>query len=366
MHWVGTEQENDNLETPGLAAFLHNEICQLEELGEMISKDSLSPELTTRMRTLEEYILSSWHEGESRFRSRDYQSHFSREGYSLTGSIQNGWNILRTKLPFTSRLRLIVTGTAENRPSQHLRITLQGVDWRGRYRVEELTSQDFLWQENSAQGTTLSIYSQLDYCAASGLARNQFVQIEVPSSDRQDLSLTLPYWLETLPADIGEILASSSLGEKGLFRSNYGLKITPLLKDSPVQLSLNLLVVQGLIKAGYAPLAGEILVCLMDAASQNILHDGYLYSTWDSKTGQGFGKPNQLTGLLPIRLLLDLLGIRFLVTGEFILEERTPLLFPVQLIYKGEINIQERETILCCRGGERTILARGKKEVVRL
>jgi hypothetical protein len=360
-------QSDAILETPGFVALLQNEICQLQKLQGMTPGISINSKLNERNKALEEFVLDSWQESTSRFRTREYQSHLSEEEYSLPDQVQNGWNILRVKLPFPSRLKLLISRASENHLAENLQVTLQGTDWKGSYRIEELTSQDMLWQEWGGWSTTRSIFSQLDYCVVGGLARNQILQIKTPGSDMQNLSLLLPLWLDNLPAEIEEKILTRSLTKPASFWSDFGLKSYPSLADSPVELPLNLLVTQGLLRSGHTSLAGEIFARWLDTISTNLRRKGCLYSAWDSKTGSGLGKTNHLESTLPIGLLLDLLGVKFLISGEIILEERNPFIYPVQLKYKGvKITLQEGETVLYRVGGDSTSLPRGERTVIHL
>ena len=365
--WSEFNQGDGTLESPGFAALLQNEIRQLLKLQSMIPGISITAGLNEQNRNLEEFILDSWKDSESRFRTRDYQSHLSEKEYLLPYQVQNGWNILRTTLPYPSRLKLLISRTAENQQRKEVLVTLQGIDWLGRYRVENLTSRDFLWQEVGGWSMTRSIFSELDYCNVVGLGRMQPLRIIAPGSDRQDLSLLFPLWCKDLPADLVEKIVTGSLTKPASFWSEFGLKSYPAPENSPVQLPLNLLVLQGLISAGHAQLAREIFIRCLDTISMNLRRNGGLYSTWESKTGSGLRKQNDLESLLPIGLLLDLLGVRFLISGDLILEERNPLIFPVHLVYRGvEITLQEQETILSRPGGEGTSYPRGEETVIPL
>ena len=357
-------QNDETLETPGLAALLHNEICQLEKLREMAPGPL---EFSKRKKKLEEFILDSWQDDESRFQTRDYRTHLSKKGYSVPGPIQNGWNILRLKLPYPSRLILQVPRASDNHLPGDLRVALQGTDWQGRYRIEVLDSRNILRSENGGWGATETLFSELDYCVVVGLEGTQNINLVTHGADRQDLSLTLPLWFTDLPPEIGERMITTSLAESADFWSAYGLKSYPLPGNSPVQLPLNLLVCQGLIKSGHCRQAGDLFKRWTDVISLNLAQTGRLYSSWESKTGTSRGKGNLLESTLPIGLLLELLGVRFLVSGNLILEERDPVLFPVQLIYRGtEITLEEKETLVCRPGGDMITLPRGKKAVIQL
>lgn len=357
-------RDHEYLETPGLAALLHNEISQLEKLQENFAAPWTFPELSRRKRELKAFILSSWQQEKGRFQARDYQTHLNESGYALPEPIQNGWNILRTKLPYPSRLNLQIPLAPEAHPPRDLQVTFLGADWHGRYRNEDLTFQDILRQENHGWATTETIFSRLDYCVVKGLDDRQKIYLLAHRSDKQDLSLTLPLWLEGLAGEIGENTVTRSLDG---FWSAYGLQTCPLPANSPVNLPLNLLICQGLIRTGHNQLAGDLFSRWMEAITRNLAQTGRLYSSWDSKTGARRGKGNHLESSLPIVLLLDLLGVKFQGNKKLILEESGPFLFPLQLIYRGtRITLEEDETVLHQPGREPLSLPRGKKAVIQL
>ncbi len=372
-HWLhepyGDKLEGyaNTLETPGLAALLYNEIRQFGKLQEKIPGASATLDYMERQRTLKDYILGSWQDDEGRFQTRDYQSHFSQDGFDLSGPIQNGWHHFQSELPIPSRLTITINNTRRTRFPENLLVTLHGLDWQERYRIEELTTRDILWHENGGWGSTLSIFSRLDHCVVVGLETNQNVGIKASRTDKQDLSLLLPILMGCLPPDIKEKIIINSLGEGGSFWSDHGLRSYPQPGSSPVSPALNTLVIQGLIRNGCTELAGEIFQRWLDAASINLNQNGCLYSAWDAIGGVGMGKSNQLESTLPIGLLYELLGISFLGSRDLILEEKQPLFFPVKLIYRGaEIILQESETILQLPGSKETAYPRGKKAVIHL
>jgi hypothetical protein len=353
------------LESPGLAALLHNELRLLNQLeGELLDTPS-SLNLTKHLRALEEFLLSTWKDGEDRFQSRNYLNHLSNVGFELPKKIHNGWNILDFKLPNPSQLRLHIPGIPRNHNGNDLSITLKGIDWQGRYRIEELTTPDILWNDGNGWSTTKSYFAYLEHCVVLGLKSSQEILIESLGADREDLSHTLPLWVDGHARSLMIKLVTRSLAEGADFWSSYGFKTHPQAGNSPVQLPLNLLVCQGSIKSGHNELAGKVFSNWLNAATQNIYRNGCLYSAWDSTTGSGLGKANLLESLLPFGMLLDLLGLRFLVSGELLIQERNPTLYPMKLLFRGsEIRIEENKTILSSSIGEKEIFPRGTEVII--
>jgi len=355
------------LETPGLAALLDNEISQLGKLQQMYSSTPPDTQWNERQKTLRNFILDSWQDEQSRFQSRDHLSHHSQEGCSLSNPLLDGWHLLQSTLPDPARLEVLVRGPATQRFPDRLSVTLHGRDWLGRHRIEELTAQQFLWQQDYGLGVTQSIFSRLDHCVVDGLGNNQELHLNAARTDRWDLSLTLALWSSSLPAEISQKSISAALAESAPFWSPFGYQSLPRPEKSLVSLPMNLLVVQGLIRNGYSQLAGEILGGWLDAAAINLRQRGCLYNSWDPDTGLGMGKPNQLESSLPMGLMLALSGVEFQGNRELLLKENLPQIHPIQIFYRGiEITIQEKETMICQPGGEITIYPRGEEAIIPL
>jgi len=355
------------LETPGLAALLDNAINRLKDLQEQLSGETPSEILSAKMGKLRAYLAGSWQESLSRYQSRDAISHLSEEGYRLQERISAGWNMLKIDLPYPSRLILRIFGRRSGRPSIDLRVTLQGYDWRGRYRIEELTTRDIQWSLKGGWGITSCTFARLDTCSLQSPAEDLEIVISAPPSDRKDLRITLPLWLDGPDPHQGSELIDAWLAEVTPFWSNFGLKTTPLPGRQPVQLPLNSLSAQGLLRNGRQALAGKLFTHWMKAAEINISRIGCLFSAWDANTGIGSGKGNQLEGLLPARLLLEAAGVRIGKPSELVIDGVSPPFFPVELAYRGAvIRIEEAETIMRAASGETRIIPRGDKTILRL
>jgi hypothetical protein len=359
-----SDMKDSHLETPGLASLLHHELNHLGKLIEILDSTTPPADLIQRSRILKEFLLDAWQDPQSRFQSRHYLTHLSVEGFSLPDGIRNGWNEIGEQLPHPAQLWLRILGTRMALQSSGLSITLHGTDWLGRYRVEELTAQEILWDDSGGWCSTRSIFSHLDHCNVRGLKNSQNIIIKSPGSDQHDLRDTLPLWVDDLDDEIMSKMISRSLGESGKFWSKFGFIFHPQAEKS-IQLPLNLLVCQGLLSSGEYNLAGKVFKGWLDAAITNLQKTGKLYPAWDPRTGSGLGKENLVTSLIPIGQLLDLLAIRFPINGGLILEERNPALFPVTLAYKGvEISIDEKKTTLSRSGEDDREFYRGTEVII--
>jgi hypothetical protein len=364
---LGEELVEEYLENPGLTALLHNEICQLKTLQDMVTDRSWTSKSRKRTSNLEKFILASWHENTNQFNSRDFQSHLSGKGFFLEGLLHPGWNAPQVSLQYPSRLLVQVPRPEGSDYLQVPVVTFHGLDWQGRYRIEELTSNKFNWQDNTGWGMTQSIYTQIDNCVVWDLKGTQSIQIKAPQSDLQDLRLTLPLWMVGLQENIGQKLVTKSIANPNCFWSDFGLKTYPISGPALISLPLNILVMQGMIRQGFSRLARDLFLRWIAATSLNLNETGTLFAAWSASSGTGKGKVNLLEGCLPIGLLLDLLEVRFQGTREIIVGEKCPHLFPVQLRYKGvEVTLREKETIIQRPDQEPILYPRGQEVIIHL
>lgn len=355
------------LESPALAALLLNELRQLQIVQKNLPQESFKPEHDSRMKILEDFIRSSWFDHEGRFQPQDFQTHTSEKGYTLPVRIMNGWNNLQCELPYPSQLILQLAGSDSHSQLTKLQVIFHGLDWQERYRIEVLNAQELVWQGNNYRGITKSIFKRLDHCVVSGINKHQEFQIKMPGSDRYDLSLILPLWMEDLPPEIGQKLLHHWLTDPTHFWSEFGLKTDALKEKSLVQLPLNTLIMAGMIKKDYGPLAANLFKHWLEAVSLNLKRTGSLYAAWEAQKGNGLGKVNRIESLLPIGLLLELLGVQIHLAGDVVLKDRTPLIFPVKLYFKGiELVLEEKKTVLLRPGRAPKTHSREKKAHLRI
>jgi hypothetical protein len=362
---LGEELVEQHLEHPGLAALLYNEIHQLQKLQEKVAGPPISLERNPSSSGLRDFILASWQEENHLFQTRDYESHISGKGFVLDSPFHPGWNPTQTSLPYPSRLLVRLPLPAAGQTSQETLMIFHGWDWQDRYRIEELSDTDIHWEKNAGWGITRSIFSKLDHLIVGIGEGTQYIEITAPQSNQQDLSLTLPLWMESISEELVPSLVRNTIAEPTCFWSNYGLKSYPKPDPAPISLPLNALVMKGLIQRGFSTLAKDLFLRWLSAASSNIQLKGCLFAVWDSKTGTGFGETNLVEGCLPMGMLLDLLAIRFRGSRELVVHKESPLLFPIKLRIRGnEITLKENESILRRPGQQPVHYPRGQEVLI--
>ena len=126
---------------------------------------------------------------------------------------------------------------------------------------------------------------------------------------------------------------------------------------SSVYLLWNQLICEGLLAYGYRQEAARLVAHLITGVVQNLKQKRAFYQRYHADSGQGLGERNALSGLAPVGLFLQVLGVRIISPTRVRLEGSNPFPWPVTVQYKG---------LRVIRGLERTeiIFPNGKSAVV--
>jgi hypothetical protein len=95
------------------------------------------------------------------------------------------------------------------------------------------------------------------------------------------------------------------------------------------------LIGQGLLEYGYQAEAAELVTRLMAAITQTLRKDGAFRQSYHADTGEGLGEPDILSGLAPLGLFLDTLGVRLVSAKRVELQGQNPFPWPVTVKYRG-------------------------------
>ena len=102
-----------------------------------------------------------------------------------------------------------------------------------------------------------------------------------------------------------------------------------------VHLSWNQLIGEGLLAYGFRVEAARLTTNLMNAVIQNLKHNRAFYQRYHAVTGAGLGERNALTGLAPLGLFLQTLGVTILSATRVRLEGKNPFPWQVTITYRG-------------------------------
>jgi hypothetical protein len=116
---------------------------------------------------------------------------------------------------------------------------------------------------------------------------------------------------------------------------------------------LNSMVGEGLVAYGYRSIAAELVSHLMNGVVDGLKRNGVMRRLIDAWIGSTSGEANTLSGLAPLGLFLDVLGVHFLSPDRIELAGFNPYPYPVTVKYRGTTVLRQSEkTVVIFPGGQ--------------
>ena len=114
-----------------------------------------------------------------------------------------------------------------------------------------------------------------------------------------------------------------------------------------VSLPWNVLLIEGLLHYGFRAEATRLTAYIMNAIIKNLKQNRAFYQRYHAEKGTGIGERNSLTGLAPVGLFMQVLGVSVYSATKVRLEGRNLFPFPVTIRYKGLtiVRAQEQTTV---------------------
>ncbi|HSJ89240.1 MAG TPA: hypothetical protein VK909_18665 [Anaerolineales bacterium] len=346
--------------SPALEAMLYNEAAVLIKMAEQLGQhDSLSL-LHEQAAKLRHSIESTWQPRTGLYHYRDRET-----GMSLAGKVllkQQGSTVLTPKLKFESPIRLLIEVQNQTPTSKRPEIRLH--EFSTKPADEVISGGDYQWRNNGLIYTTQKVYSKLAKISIRGLNEEDTVVICTLDFTSEDHTLFMPLWAGVPDEQRAQTMIGRALLDANRFHRPYGIPACPLLTQpeaesvsQAVHLLWNLFICEGLLRYGFRSDAARIVAHIMTAIIQNLKQNRSFFARYHAEKGTGIGERNALTGLAPVGLFLQILGVKIISSTCVKLEGENPFPWDVKLHYKG---------LKILRGMNKTevIFANGKSIVV--
>jgi hypothetical protein len=96
-----------------------------------------------------------------------------------------------------------------------------------------------------------------------------------------------------------------------------------------------LLIGEGLLRYGFRSDAARLVAHVMTGIIQNLKQNHAFFARYHAEKGTGIGKRNALSGLAPVGLFLQVLGVEIVSATKVRLEGENPFPWDVTTGYKG-------------------------------
>ncbi len=304
-------------EAPDLAAYLANEARSLLKLGEATGDSKAAAAIQARLDKLIRALNAMWDEAAGSYRYHDRDTNGTLSGVRLFRG--KGEEAFDTKTPLDppNRLLLRIVGGRDHAPRASA--TIEGIDSQGEHIAETVTAGAFAWYYGLGSAVSEKVYSQVNYLKFDGLSRVYSVEVDTVDLTRHNQTLLLPLWAGVPDKAQASRLVQAITDPQRYWRP-FGLPACPV--DDPafaanndggsggVWLLWNTMIVEGLLQYGYTQEAATLFSRLMDAQVRALKHDHAFREAYNSETGEGLGDLDELAGVMPLALFMQMIGLR--------------------------------------------------------
>ncbi len=355
---------------PELEALLCREADSLIAMARELGRVEALNALQRHAAALEASVAAAW-TSRSLYGYRDRLTGASQPG-RLIGS-QKGSGELSLKIPeFDQPVRLLVQVETKSPGLQHLVIEITGLSavqppavpaadgseaartdlpQRDRNQIERMETPQFQWRAGGLVATSQNVYGRINRIMVKGLDEQDRLVVQTVDTSGEDITLFTPLWAHLPDQEQAEGMLRRTLLASGIFDQRFGI---PALPTSPagaragaketaeaeavafgVHLPWNQLIGEGLLAYGFRAEAARLTTRLMSAVVQSLKQNRCFYERYHSRTGSGLGERGALTGLAPLGLFLQTLGVHIISPTSVRLAGRNPYPWPVTLVYRG-------------------------------
>jgi hypothetical protein len=339
--WDETGQGLDirTANSPALTAMLYREANALQKIAHILGDRSARIRYGKIRKKFEDMMLKLWDDEQKLFTYHDLQSGGapSREIY-YPGRIQLQLSIQKR---FTQPQRLQVHLITADQRTRACVVYIEGRDQEGEPIKEQFRAPELRWVAGRAHLTTHHLFSAVESLSFEGFNDEDRFLIETADYSQPDISCLLPLW-----SGGGNTDHRTSIIETHIDWQNpglaYGIPETwhnhhPLPEGLREQVSVqwNTLIIEGLSREGRQQEAAEGFNNLMNAILNGLKNFNGFFPAHDLAGGFPQGQANAITGLAPLRLFLNIAGIKLIRPDQVAIWGSNPFPWPVEVRWQG-------------------------------
>ncbi len=325
------------VEHTALHAMLAREAGCLILIAEKLGRGNEMELVKRQAEVLEKSVASAWDESTALHHYRDRDTDLTTEGDVIAKG--RGGKPLKPEFESEGRVRLVIEiqtkVPAGKRPEARI------AELEMKEPVEVIAPDQFQWRNGGMVATTRQVYERVERVEILGLTSADHIKVRTLDLTQQDQTLFLPLWAglsdgQRAQATIGRVLLNPKR-----FDRRFGIPAcatTPKGADvvcSAVHLPWNHLIGEGLLEYGFREEAARLTMNLMNAVIQSLKQNRAFSGRYHAVTGAALGERNALTGLAPLGLFLQTLGVTVLSSTRVRLEGKNPFPWPVTIRYRG-------------------------------
>jgi hypothetical protein len=336
------------VESPSLSSFLFRECLSLIKIAKILKKEDILLKLKPHADNLSNAVESAWDPRKTSYQYRDRDSHGSSVRKKL-GELR-GEGVIEIHQKFVQPVRLVVSINTSHETTRRARVFVHGTSTSGSHRVDRIPGEKFLWFPQWGTITSDANYVALEYIEIHGVGKDDQIKVHTAGINLQDLTNLFPLWAGIPEKDRAGRMIARTLKNPGRFWQRFGLTsciTNGRRSESDICQRSNLfwclLIGEGLLAYGQRTDAAELVSRLMEGIIQSLKKESCFRQQYDAVTGQGFGEGNAVTGLAPLGLFLNTLGIHLISPIKVRVEGYNPFPWPVTIKYRGMTVLRGKE-----------------------
>ncbi len=326
------------VDNPGLYAMLAREAGCLILMAEKLGRGNEVELVRNQAELLEKAVAEGWDERAALYAYRDLTSHLSLPGTVIAQG--RGGMPLKPKAVFEKPVRLLIEVHTKSPATKRPELRIAELSTTA--PVEVITSEGFQWRSGGLVTTSQKVYTRVGRVEVVGLDHKDTVIVKSVDLTSQDHTLFLPLWAALPDTQRAQTLIGRALLDESRFDKPFGIPACGSCPDpeaDPVCMSVHLpwnhLIGEGLLAYGFHTEAARLTTNLMNAVILNLKQSRAFYQHYHAVTGAGLGERNSLTGLAPLGLFLQTLGVTILSGTRVRLEGKNPFPWPVTIRFRG-------------------------------
>jgi hypothetical protein len=326
---------------PELESLLYREATSLILMAEKLGRASELGPLHQQAALLRSSVQASWNPHTALYCYRDRLTGVSLPG-RLIGRHKGPGEMRPRKAEFEQAVRLLIEIQTKNPGAPRPVIEIAGLTSQAGSGPEVIAEHQFQWRSGGLVATSQKVYNKVSRLKIHGLDDTDKVILRSVNSASEDITLFTPLWAHLAEQGQAQELVTRSLLDGGGFDRPFGVPALPLLpapKAEAVALSVympwNQIVSEGLLAYGFRNEAARLVGRMMKGVIQSLKQSRAFYERYNAENGSGIGERGALTGLAPVGLFMQTLGVTFLSPARVHLEGSNPFAWPVTILYKG-------------------------------
>jgi hypothetical protein len=326
------------MHNPALMAMLYREARSIIQIAEELGRQDEVRLVEKQTESLKTALDEAWDPRTALYHYRDRETGESSPSKVLGN--RRGPGIIKVKQVFEPPVRLLIEVQAKSPAAKRPQAVISEYVTKGENEV--IQGGQFQWRSGGMVATSQQVHEKIGRVQIKGVDTKDKVTVRRVDYTGEDHSLMLPLWAGVPDKQQAQVMISRTILSAGRFDRPFGIPACSSVPDteadstcSSVYLPWNQLICEGMLAYGYRQEAARLVAHLMTGIVQNLKQKRAFYQRYHADTGRGLGERNALSGLAPVGLFLQVLGVQVLSPTRVRLEGENPFPWPVTVQYKG-------------------------------